>query len=308
MATSIVHFAAGLSDRGKRLDHFLQDRLPEHTRSRIQEWIRAGRVQGDSGAIRKPAYTLRGGERITVEPLPPPPLHATPEAIPLSILYEDQDLVAVDKPRGMVVHSGAGNRTGTLVNALLHHFSQLSTLSGEDRPGIVHRLDRYTSGALLVARNDFTHRALQDQFARRKVRKIYFALVHGQVEADQGSIETPIARDPGNRARMTARLASGRSADTHYRVLRRFEDFTYLEVLIGTGRTHQIRVHLASIGHPVCGDRLYGAPAVTPGLESLDGYFLHASSIRFTHPRSGSPMEVAALLPPDLEAILNTLV
>ena len=205
-------------------------------------------------------------------------------------------MVAINKPAGMVVHAGAGVHSGTLVNALLHRFGSLSTAGGEMRPGIVHRLDRQTSGVLLVAKNDAAHRNLATQFASRRVTKIYTALVHGVVKADQGKIEKPIARDPVRRIRMTARLASGRSAWSEYRVLRRYAKFTLLEVRIGTGRTHQIRVHLASIGHPVAGDRLYGAPA-----GESDRFFLHAARIQFAQPSSGEPVEVSAPLPPDLE-------
>jgi 23S rRNA pseudouridine1911/1915/1917 synthase len=199
----------------------------------------------------------------------------------------------------MVVHTGAGQHSGTLVNALLHRFGKLSTAGGDLRPGIVHRLDRFTSGVILVARNDTAHRNLAGQFASREVEKIYLALVHGRVKNDQGSITTPIARDPIRRIRMTARLATGRKASTSYQVLKRFDKFTFLEVKIGTGRTHQIRVHLASIGHPVVGDKLYGAPAST-----LGRYFLHARQITFTSPSTGERIALSAPLPPDLEDYL----
>jgi 23S rRNA pseudouridine1911/1915/1917 synthase len=207
----------------------------------------------------------------------------------------------------MVVHAGAGVHAGTLVNALLHRFDTLSAVGGELRPGIVHRLDRYTSGVLLVAKNDAAHRALAEQFAGRRVEKVYLALVHGAVEHDEGRIEKPIARDPGRRVRMTARLGRGRTAFTHYRVLRRFPRFTLLEVRIGTGRTHQIRVHFASAGHPVVGDRLYGAPAKMEGLPPLDRFFLHARLIRFRQPSTGEEVAVESPLPPDLETWLAKL-
>jgi 23S rRNA pseudouridine1911/1915/1917 synthase len=291
---------------GRRLDHFLQEQLPDYSRSRLQEWVKGGRVLVN-GRPERPSHTLRQHDVVEVEPAAPAPLAATPEDIPLKILYEDDDVVAIDKPAGMVVHAGAGIRNGTLVNALLHRFGSLSTHGGELRPGIVHRLDRYTSGVLLVAKNDAAHRKLAEQFASRRVRKIYLALAHGSVKPDHGRIEKPIARDPVRRVRMTARLAHGRSAWSEYRVLRRFDQFTLLEVVIGTGRTHQIRVHLASIGHPVAGDRLYGAPAHPPGREPLGRYFLHAASIRFEQPSTGAPVEVTAPLPPELEAWMQGL-
>jgi len=201
----------------------------------------------------------------------------------------------------MVVHTGAGQHSGTLVNAVLHRFGMLSSVGGVLRPGIVHRLDRFTSGVILVARNDAAHRNLADQFASRQVEKIYLALVHGLVKNDQGSITTPIARDPIRRTRMTARLARGRHASTTYRVLKRLDGLTFLEIKIGTGRTHQIRVHLASIGHPVVGDKLYGAAA-----SDLGRYFLHAQQITFTSPGTGERVSVIAPLAPDLERFLGT--
>jgi 23S rRNA pseudouridine1911/1915/1917 synthase len=223
------------------------------------------------------------------------------------VLYEDEDLVAVDKPAGMVVHAGAGVHSGTLVNALLHRFAALSGVGGPLRPGIVHRLDRHTSGVLLVAKNDAAHQQLAAQFSGRRVEKVYLALVHGRVAPESGRIERPIARDPVHRTRMTARLASGRAAWSEYRVLRRFARFTFLEVRIGTGRTHQIRVHLASIGHPVAGDALYGAPARIEGVPPLGRYFLHAHRIRFRLPSTGEELVVEAPLPASLAEWMEAL-
>ncbi|MGA2325808.1 MAG: RluA family pseudouridine synthase [Bryobacteraceae bacterium] len=299
--------AVSSSDTGKRLDVFLQERLAEYSRSRLQQWIKAGRVRVN-GAAERPSYRLRGGEAVEVEPAELPPLRAVPEEIPLRILYQDQDVIAVDKPAGMVVHAGAGVRTGTLVNALLHHFGSLSQLGGELRPGIVHRLDRYTSGVLLVARSDAAHRKLAQQFAARRVEKVYLALVHGNVKGEQGRIEKPISRDPVRRVRMTARRAEGRAAITEYRVLRRLGGFTLLEVGIKTGRTHQIRAHLASLGHPVAGDRLYGAPAKVAGRPPLERFFLHAHRIRFEQPSTGVPVTVESPLPAELEAWVGSLI
>jgi 23S rRNA pseudouridine1911/1915/1917 synthase len=289
------------ADAGKRLDRFLTERLPAYSRSRLQDWIVEGRVHVD-GVAGKRAYLLKGAERIRVEPSEPAPLRAVAEDLPLEVLYQDEDVIAVNKPAGMVVHAGAGRHSGTLVNALLHRFGGLSGAGGPLRPGIVHRLDRFTSGVILVARNDAAHRHLAAQFSGRKIAKVYLALVHGRVKAEQGEIAAPIARDPVRRVRMTAKLASGRSASTSYQVLQRFEKFTLLEVRIGTGRTHQIRVHLAAIGHPVVGDKLYGAPAGT-----LGRYFLHAQRITFASPASGQPVTVAAPLPPELHDYLASL-
>jgi 23S rRNA pseudouridine1911/1915/1917 synthase len=216
-------------------------------------------------------------------------------------------VVAVDKPAGMVVHAGAGVAEGTLVNALLARYAALSSVGGSARPGIVHRLDRYTSGVLLVARNDAAHHALSRQFSSRQVEKIYIALVHGTVKAESGRIDKPIARDPIRRTRMTSRLKHGRPAWTEYRVLRRFPRYTFVEARIGTGRTHQIRVHFSSIGHAVVGDTVYGAPAKPSGMPPLGRYFLHAHRIRFRHPSTGEEIVVESPLPAELNDWLRKL-
>jgi 23S rRNA pseudouridine1911/1915/1917 synthase len=305
-----LSLSAESTDAGKRLDRLLHERLPEFSRSRIQQWIGNGRALVNGLTVRA-SYAVRAGDSIEVEPAAPTPLHATPEAIPLTVLYEDEDVAAIDKPAGMVVHAGSGVHEGTLVNALLHHFAALSGAGGELRPGIVHRLDRFTSGVLLVAKNDAAHRDLAAQFSHRQVEKIYLALVHGSVARESGRIERPIARDPVHRTRMTARLAQGRAAWSEYRVLRRFPGFTLLEVRIGTGRTHQIRVHLSSIGHPVAGDKLYGAPrsahGTAPGTEPPGRYFLHAHTIRFRKPSNGEEIQVTSPLPPELEQWMAAL-
>jgi 23S rRNA pseudouridine1911/1915/1917 synthase len=301
-----VRFLADPTDAGKRLDRLVHERMPEFSRSRIQHWIRTGHVIVNGGAARA-SQVARAGDSIQVEPAAPPPLHASPEDIPLKILYDDADVIAIDKPAGKVVHAGAGVHSGTLVNALLHRFQALSNVGGDLRPGIVHRLDRYTSGVLLVARHDAAHRALAAQFAGREVEKVYLALVHGAVKQERGRVERPIARDPVRRVRMTARLDSGRAAWSEYRVAARFQRFTFLEVRIGTGRTHQIRVHLSSIGHPVVGDTLYGAPAKIEGMPPLGRYFLHAHRIRFHQPSTGEPVAVESPLAPELQEWMDRL-
>ena len=293
-------------DAGKRLDAFLAERLAEFSRSRLQSWIKEQRVQVDGAAARS-SQLLRGGESVAVEPAAPPPLKAAPEDLPLKILYEDADVVVVDKAAGMVVHAGAGHTTGTLVNALLHHLGTLSGVNGDTRPGIVHRIDRDTSGILIVARTDSAHQSLASQFQNRQVEKVYLTLCHGKMGKPEGRMTTPIARDPVRRTRMTTKIASGRNALTDYRVLEQFEKLSYLEVRIGTGRTHQIRVHLSSIGHPVFGDKLYGAPAEAPGLPVLDRFFLHAHRIGFQSPSTGNWIEVESPLTPELEDVLSRL-
>ncbi len=297
----MTRFTAGAASLGIRLDQFLQTQMPEFSRARLQEWIRLGRVLVD-GATRKPSYELRGSESIEVEPAELQPLKAAPEDEPIVVLYQDADVVAVDKPAGLVVHAGAGHLSGTLVNRLVHHFQTLSSVGGDERPGIVHRLDRDTSGVLLIARTDAAHQSLAKQFASRTVEKIYLAVVHGSVKADRGRIQSPIARDPVHRTRMTTRVATGRTALTDYEVLGRYGKFTYLRVRIGTGRTHQIRVHLSSIGHPVAGDPLYGAPKGV-----LQRTFLHAHRISFDSPSENTRIVVESPLPSELTNWLRTI-
>ncbi|HEY1755841.1 MAG TPA: RluA family pseudouridine synthase [Bryobacteraceae bacterium] len=295
-----MRFTVEVADAGKRLDHFLLERMSGHSRARLQAWIKEGRVLID-GAGAKASHTLRAGEHIDVAPADPPPLQAGPEDLPLEILYEDPGVIAVNKPAGLTVHAGAGAVSGTLVNRLVHHFQSLSQVGGDLRPGIVHRLDKDTSGVLLVARNDAAHRNLAEQFASRTVEKTYLALVQGEVRADSGRITKPIARDPVRRTRMTAKLAGkGRTALTEYRVLERFRGFTFLEIRLGTGRTHQIRVHMADLGHRVAGDRLYGAALA-------ERMFLHAWRICFLSPETGERVTVEAPLPPELQQWLARL-
>jgi 23S rRNA pseudouridine1911/1915/1917 synthase len=294
---------AGSGDSGRRLDLFLAERVPELSRSRIQELIEEGHVRVD-GHLAKAAHRISAGEHIEIDVMARPAPVAMPEDLPLELLLVDDDFVIVNKPAGMVVHAGAGHSKGTLVNALLHRLGNLSAAGGALRPGIVHRLDRETSGAMVVARNDKAHEHLSEQFRSRNVRKIYLALVHGKMPRDSGTITLPISRDPRRRTRMTARAARGRHARTDWRVIARLDRCTLIEAALHTGRTHQIRAHFAAIGHAVVGDTLYGAPR---GLRSgardlplLERNFLHAARIGFSHPSSGAWVEVRAPLPRDL--------
>jgi 23S rRNA pseudouridine1911/1915/1917 synthase len=294
----------------------LTAQLPETSRARVQQLIEQGKVLVNQAAARA-SLRLRGGEHIAVlGEVQAPPLRAIAEAIPLDIVYEDDDLAVINKPAGMMVHAGAGatedeRNRGTLVNALLHRFGKLSGVGGELRPGIVHRLDKATSGLIVVAKNDESHRRLAAQFVRRQVKKTYIALVHGWVKQDRGTLTGSISRDRVRRTRMTTRRSGGREAVTHYMVKKRIESplgkFTLLELQIDTGRTHQIRVHLASLGHPVVGDTLYGAPRMLSrgsGI-SLDRNFLHAAALGFQHPRSGQPLSFSRPLPQELQGLLG---
>jgi 23S rRNA pseudouridine1911/1915/1917 synthase len=303
-------FIVSSADAGRRLDLFLAAQLPELSRTRIQELIDEGRVHVSGRSARR-AQRVASGNSVEIEILPRPPLSAEPEQIPIELLYEDEDFVVVNKPAGMVVHAGAGASRGTLVNALLHRLGALSSAGGALRPGIVHRLDRGTSGALVVARNDAAHRALAAQFRSRTVQKTYIALVHGRLARDAGEIALPIARDPRRRTRMTARLRSGREARTSWRALLRLGNFTLVAADLHTGRTHQIRAHFAAIGHPLAGDTLYGAPqrprAAGVQLPPLGRVFLHAARLGFAAPRSGRSIEVRAPLDPGLRAYLREI-
>jgi 23S rRNA pseudouridine1911/1915/1917 synthase len=310
---------------GQRLDLFLAQQLGEVSRSRVQLLLQQGSVLVD-GKLAKSSRKVRGGESISILGDPqPPPLHAMAEAIPLEIVYEDQDLAVVNKPAGMMVHAGSGatedaRNRGTLVNALLHHLRELSSSSGPLRPGIVHRLDKQTSGLIVVAKNDLAHARLASMFSRRQVRKLYLTLVQGEL-AQEGTVNASISRDVVRRTRMTTRREGGRSAVSHWEVLRRIQGpygrFTLASVRIETGRTHQIRVHMASLGHPVVGDMLYGASSeIVPlpegtkrGLQrlTLGRNFLHAAELEFAHPVTGERLSLVSNLPVDLKDFMAQL-
>lgn len=346
-------WVADVDARGQRLDLHLAKMLPQISRARAQLLIDHGQVQVN-GVLGKSKGKLQGGETVVVEGEPQPaPLRARAEDIPLSIVYEDRHMAVIDKPAGMMVHAGSGltddsRSSGTLVNALLHYFKDdLSEVGGPLRPGIVHRLDKQTSGLIMVAKNDAAHRALAEMFSERSLEKHYLALVHRTVKSDRGLIDLPIARDRVRRTRMTTRTASQymttashgspslrhpdepepstrrrpndpRPARTHYTVLERLHtsagDFTLLDLRIETGRTHQIRVHMQSLGHPVVGDTLYGAPSRIAGLsqDNKDGQglarnFLHAARLHLAHPITKKPLDLEAPLPPELTALLDQL-
>lgn len=296
---------------GVRLDHFLVSVIPGHSRSQIQRLIKEGRVLV-AGRPAKANQPVKTGQAVVVDI--PEPVDATPapEALPLQVVYQDHDLIVVDKPAGMVVHPAAGHSSGTLVNALLHYATDLSGIGGEKRPGIVHRLDRGTSGLMVVAKHDQAHEELSRQFREREVEKEYFALVWGVVQAGR-RIDAPIGRDPDNRKRMSARARRSREAVTR---ITRTEHFghvlTLAIVAIHTGRTHQIRVHLSTIGHPVVGDPLYGGvrrrvPGDLRAVARLQRPFLHAARLAFKHPSDGRRMEFTSALPEDLQRVLDDI-
>lgn len=309
----ILRLAVASGDAGERLDRFLAGQLPDLSRTRIQSLVDHGRITVN-GAPGKRSYRVEEGDAVVIEIPAPSAAAAQPERIPLAILYQDDDVAVVNKPAGMIVHPGAGAKSGTIVNALLHEFGsrgELSSVGGELRPGIVHRLDRETSGALLIARNDLAHRALVEQFSGRRIEKTYVALVHGRLKEDAGRIELPVARDLHRRIRMTTRRREGRTARTDWRVRLRLPGYTLAEADLHTGRTHQIRVHFSALGHPVVGDALYGAPRQpkvgSASLPPLERNFLHAARICFAHPTTGKAIEVRAPLPAELADYLREI-
>jgi len=312
MAAEARHtrLVASDEDRGSRLDQFLVQHVPGVSRAQAQRLIRDGHVRLGRGHA-KPAWAVEPGLVVDVDMPAPASARPTAEALPLTLLYEDDDIAVLDKPAGMVVHPGAGHARGTLVNALLHHLRGLSGVGGEERPGIVHRLDRGTSGVMVVAKHDAAHQHLSRQFQRREVGKEYLALVWGTVRAGD-AMEQPIGRHPRHRQKMSGRARKGRPATTRILEAEPLGGVSLARVAIGTGRTHQIRVHLSESGHPVVGDPLYGGlrPSVPPRLlavKALERPFLHAARLSFAHPADDRPMAFEAPLPPDLAGVLTRL-
>jgi 23S rRNA pseudouridine1911/1915/1917 synthase len=317
---------------GARLDNFLTALLPDHSRSQLQRLIKEGRVTGpmpikegrgtgptpikegrgtEPVAALRPSTPVRAGQHYSIDVPAPTPATPTPEPLPLRIVFEDPDLVVIEKPAGMVVHPAAGHSSGTLVNALLHHVKDLSGIGGELRPGIVHRLDRGTSGLMVVAKHDRAHQELSRQFRDREVEKEYVALVWGVVQAGR-RIDAPIGRDTGQRQKMSTRARRARSAVTRVTWARHYKGVSLLKVAIATGRTHQIRVHLSTIGHPIVGDPVYGGvhrrvPADLRAVLRLERPFLHAARLSFTHPTDGRRVDFDSPLPPDLESVIDDI-
>jgi 23S rRNA pseudouridine1911/1915/1917 synthase len=308
-----IEFTASPEQASQRLDRFLVLQLPEMSRTRIQLLIDEGRVQVGGVSV-KPSYRVEEGDEVSIEIPPAPPAGVEAEAISLDVLYEDEDVAVINKPAGMIIHPGAGADSGTMVAALLHRFGGmggLSTVGGPLRPGIVHRLDKGTSGAVVIAKTDAAHKNLVEQFRDRTVQKTYVALLHGRIKGEKGTIDLPVSRDLRRPSRMTARRRAGREARTDWRVRLRLDAFTFVEADLHTGRTHQIRVHFSTLGCPVVGDTLYGAPAQERVhgalLPALDRNFLHAARLAFAHPRTAAQIEVRAPLPEELVRYLKSL-
>ena len=289
---------------GERIDKYLSEQLEDMTRSHIQKLIKENMVRVNGMTV-KSNFKLSASDQIEVEipELKEPDI--LPENIPLDILYEDQDILVVNKPKGMVVHPAPGHYTGTLVNAIMYHCKDnLSGINGVMRPGIVHRIDMDTTGSLLICKNDRAHQALAEQLKEHSITRKYHAIVHGRLKEDEGTIDKPIGRHPIDRKKMSVHCTNGREAVTHYRVLKRFQQFTYIECQLETGRTHQIRVHMSSIGHPILGDQVYG-PAKCP--YKLQGQTLHAKVLGITHPTTGEYMEFDAPLPDYFQGLLEKM-
>ena len=292
------------NDAGKRIDSFLAECIDDITRNAVQRLIEDSNVS-INGKVPSKNYKLKTGDTITVV-IPDPKLpEARPENIPIEIIYEDDDLLVVNKPKGMVVHPAPGNYEGTLVNALLYYCGdRLSGINGVLRPGIIHRIDKDTSGLLIVAKNDNSHRLLAEQIKEHSFTRKYRAVVYGNLKDDEGTVNAPIGRHPADRKKMTVTLKNSREAVTHYKVLKRYQGFTYVELTLETGRTHQIRVHMSSIGHPVAGDPVYGPKKV---ITSLGGQCLHALYISFVHPVTGETLSFSSELPDYFTKFLDSL-
>ena len=291
-------------EKGQRLDVFVVERFPELSRSHVQKLIEQGNVLVD-GTVRKANYKLRGGEAVQVTVPQAEPISVEPEDIPLDILYEDKDIIVVNKARGMVVHPASGVYSGTLVNALLYHCQDLSGINGEIRPGIVHRLDKDTSGVMVCAKNDTAHLDLAEQIRTKTAHRTYWAIVHGNIKEEAGIIKGDIGRHPTDRKKMAIVRENGKPAVTHFKVLERFGEYTLVECQLETGRTHQIRVHMTSIGHPLINDPKYGPKKSSPF--AINGQALHSLQLTLTHPVTKEEMTFTAPLPTDMEKILTGL-
>ena len=289
-----------ITDQTGRIDKVLTTLEPEITRSQLKNLINDGHVTVNGQAV-KPKYKVQAGDKISLVKPEPQSLELTPENIPLDIVYEDDDVIVVNKPQGMVVHPAPGHPDHTLVNALLYH-SPLSTINGTFRPGIVHRIDKDTSGLLMVAKNDLAHQSLAEQLRNKTNKREYLALVYGQIKEDEGTIDAPLGRNPQDRKKQAV-VKGGRHAVTHFKVLKRYDNFTLVKCILETGRTHQIRVHMKYIGHPLVGDPLYGPRKVI----GKDGQFLHAALLGFKHPRTGKELVFEAPLPENFQKMLDKL-
>ena len=301
---NIFEFIVEEDRKGTRLDVVLSLVIEEASRSHLQKLIDIGRVEvnGEIGTSKK--YKVKTGDSIKVTIPEPVHLNIQPEDIPIDIVYEDEDVLVVNKPKGMVVHPAAGNYTGTLVNAILYHCKTLSSINGVIRPGIVHRIDKDTSGLLMIAKNDIAHHGLAEQLAAHSITRAYHAVVYHNFQNDTGTIDAPIGRDPKNRLKMAVTKLNSKEAVTHYKVLQRFGSFTYVEARLETGRTHQIRVHMAYINHPLLGDAVYGPKKMVLGAESQ---MLHAKLLGFSHPRTGEYMEFESPMPQEFVNVIKKL-
>lgn len=298
-------FSIDHETEGQRIDRYLSDTLEDRSRSYIQKIIKDGHVTVNQKPV-KANYRLSFGDRVEVTLPEAKEPDIEPENIPLDILYEDQDIIMVNKPKQMVVHPAPGHYSGTLVNALMYHCGdELSGINGCMRPGIVHRIDMDTTGSLVVCKNDKAHQSLSEQLKEHSIRRIYVAIVHGNIKEDSGTVNAPIGRHPTDRKKMSIHCKNGRNAITHYKVLERFGDYTYIQCELETGRTHQIRVHMASIGHPLVGDEVYG-PKKCP-FKGLQGQTLHARTLGIIHPSTGEYLEVNAPLPEYFVDLLDRL-
>lgn len=299
---TVVRKIASEADEGMRADRWASEQLGGASRNRLQQLIKDGHLKINGEKV-KASYRLKAGDSIIVRIPEPEPAEVRPEKIPLDIVYEDRSLIVVNKPRGMVVHPAPGHMSGTLVNALLDHCRDLSGINGVLRPGIVHRIDKDTSGLLMAAKTDEAHRSLAAQLKDKRTRRMYLAIVHGQFSEPSGIIDAPIGRDSRDRKKMAVNRLHGKHAVTHFKVLEPFDNYTLISCRLETGRTHQIRVHMASIGHPVAGDPKYGPGKTLP----IAGQALHAAELGFVHPETGEELLFEAPLPEDIQRLLDEL-